>query len=61
MISREREEARELAGLFLWGEKQIIHSAHEFATASEALDRMDDRIGQNPALKQNYENAFELD
>src|SRR3712207_4972699 len=34
-------EARELAGLFLLGERLIIHSAHEFATASEALERME--------------------
>lgn len=33
-------EARELAGLFLFGERLIIHSAHEFATAEEALERM---------------------
>lgn len=33
-------EARELAGLFLLGERLIIHSAHEFATAEEALERM---------------------
>jgi hypothetical protein len=29
-----------LAGLFLLGEQLIIHSAHEFATAEEALERM---------------------
>jgi hypothetical protein len=34
-------EARALAGLFLLGERQIIHSAHEFATAEEALNRME--------------------
>jgi hypothetical protein len=33
-------EARELAGLFLLDEGLIIHSAHEFATAEEALERM---------------------
>ena len=33
-------EARELAGLFLLGERLIVHSAHEFATAEEALERM---------------------
>jgi hypothetical protein len=30
-------EARELAGLFLLGERLIIHSAHEFATSLEAF------------------------
>lgn len=33
-------EARELAGLFLLGERLIVHSAHEFSTAEEALERM---------------------
>jgi hypothetical protein len=33
-------EARELGGLFLFGEKHIIHSAHEEGTAAEAFMRM---------------------
>lgn len=33
-------EARELAGLFLIGERVIIHSAHEQATASEQFRRL---------------------
>lgn len=33
-------EARELAGLFLFGEDLIIHSAHEFKTAQEAFRRV---------------------
>lgn len=37
-------EARELGGLFLFGENLIIHSAHEFATAAEAFRRMKDLI-----------------
>lgn len=44
-------EAREALGLFYFDERKLIHSAHEFATASEALDRMEDRIGNTPALK----------
>lgn len=32
--------ARELAGLILFGEKLIIHTAHEFPTANEALLRL---------------------
>jgi hypothetical protein len=43
-------EARELAGLFLLGERLIIHSAHEFATASEALERMDQILEGCPEL-----------
>ena len=33
-------EARELAGLFLFGETLILHSAHEFKTAAEAFRRL---------------------
>ena len=33
-------EARELAGLFLFGEQLILHSAHEFKTAQEAFRRL---------------------
>jgi phage terminase large subunit-like protein len=43
-------EARELAGLFLLDERLIIHSAHEFATASEALERMDQILEGCPDL-----------
>lgn len=34
-------EIRELAGLFLLGERLLIHSAHEYKTAEQALDRME--------------------
>lgn len=33
-------EARELAGLFLFGEQLILHSAHEFKTAGDAFRRV---------------------
>ncbi len=33
-------EARELAGLFLFKERLILHSAHEYKTASEAYIRI---------------------
>jgi hypothetical protein len=33
-------EARELAGLFLFGEQLILHSAHEFKTAQEGFRRI---------------------
>lgn len=33
-------EARELAGLFLFGERLILHSAHEYRTAMEAFLRV---------------------
>lgn len=37
-------EARELAGLFLLGERVIVHSAHEQSTSSEHFRRMVERI-----------------
>ena len=43
-------EARALAGLFLLDERLIIHSAHEFATAEEALTRMEDLLRGCPSL-----------
>jgi hypothetical protein len=50
-------EGREVLGLFYLDERKLIHSAHEFATASEALDRMDDRIGRNPELKRRVKSV----
>jgi phage terminase large subunit-like protein len=41
-------EARELVGLFLTGERLLIHSAHEFATSLEAFNRMLMLIEQTP-------------
>jgi phage terminase large subunit-like protein len=43
-------EAFGLAGLFLLGEQLIIHSAHEFATAEEALERMAQILEASPDL-----------
>lgn len=43
-------EARELAGLFLFGEKLILHSAHEFKTAQEAFRRVLGLIQNTPDL-----------
>lgn len=44
-------EARELAGLFLFGENLILHSAHEFKTASEAFRRLLSLVEQNDWLE----------
>lgn len=46
MVSRQNGkgsclEAIELAGLILFGERLIIHSAHEFRTAKEAMRRLE--------------------
>jgi phage terminase large subunit-like protein len=40
-------EARELAGLFLFGEQLLLHSAHEFKTASDAFRRIARLIEDN--------------
>lgn len=43
-------EARELAGLFLFHEQLILHSAHEFKTAAEAFRRLLSLIQNTPDL-----------
>lgn len=43
-------EARELAGLYLFGERLIIHSAHQFDTSFEAFERVLQLIEQTPDL-----------
>lgn len=43
-------EARELAGLFLLGERFIVHSAHEFSTSLEAFSRIRTLIENTPDL-----------
>ena len=44
-------EARELAGLFLFGEQLILHSAHEFKTASEAFLRIKTLVDNTDDLR----------
>lgn len=44
-------EARELAGLFLLGERLILHSAHEFKTAKEAFLRIVSLITNTDSLR----------
>ncbi len=43
-------EARELAGLFILGERLIIHSAHQFDTSKEAFERILFLIENTPDL-----------
>jgi hypothetical protein len=43
-------EGRELAGLFLLGERQLVHCAHEQKTSDKALDRMEAIIEGCPDL-----------
>lgn len=44
-------EARELAGLFLFGEQLIIHTAHEFKTSAEAFSRVRTLIDNTDDLR----------
>jgi hypothetical protein len=44
-------EARELAGLFLFGEKEIIHSAHLFDTSQKHFERVRRLIEDTPDLR----------
>ena len=48
-------QARELAGLFVYGEMLQIHTAHEFPTANEAFLRMVNVIDANPDLSRKVQ------
>lgn len=50
-------EGRELPALFAFGERLIIHSAHEFATASEAFRRMLELIETAPEFDQQVKRV----
>lgn len=43
-------EARELAGMFIFGEKTIIHSAHQFKTARKSFRDMEKMIRNTPVF-----------
>jgi hypothetical protein len=45
-------EARDLAGVFLIGERLIIHSSHEFATSMEAFLRMEAILEESGLYKE---------
>jgi hypothetical protein len=50
-------EARELAGLFLLGERLIIHSAHQFDTSLEAFRRLLFLIEDTPDLERRVKKV----
>ena len=50
-------EARELAGLFLLGERFIVHSAHQFDTAIEAFRRLLDLVDGSPDLSRRVKRV----
>lgn len=51
-------EARELAGLFLFGEELILHSAHEFKVCSEAFRRLVGWIDGSADLSRRVKRVF---
>lgn len=51
-------EARQLAGLLLFGDKLIIHTAHEFKTAQESFRRLDQIIEGSYALSRRVKRAI---
>ncbi len=51
-------EARELAGLFLFGEQLILHTAHQFKTASEAFIRLRTLIDNSDALRKRVRRVL---
>jgi len=52
-------EARELAGLFLFGERLILHSAHEYKTASEAFLRMKALLEGSDELRKRVRKVWQ--
>lgn len=52
-------EARQLAGLFLFGEKTIIHSAQDFATSGEHFRRVASLIQDTPTLNKELKGCYE--
>lgn len=50
-------EARELAGLFLFDERLILHSAHEFKTAAEAFRRVLFHVENNDDLRKRVKKV----
>lgn len=57
-------EARELAGLFLFGEKRIIHTAHEVKTARESMLSLMNRMKASDDLMEmvaGFEGDFDKD
>jgi phage terminase large subunit-like protein len=51
-------EARELAGLFLFGERLILHSAHQFKTCVEHFRRVMSLIESTPDLERKVRRIY---
>ncbi len=52
-------EARELAGLFLFGERMIVHTSHEFKTSLEAYRRVRALIESTPDLDRKVKQYWQ--
>lgn len=50
-------EARELAGLFLTGDRLMVHSAHQFDTSMEAFLRMEEILGGSEDLSRQVKSV----
>lgn len=51
-------EARQLGGVMLFGDKLVIHTAHEFKTAQESFRRLDQLIEGSYALSRRVKRAI---
>ncbi|MFC9700920.1 terminase [Streptomyces sp. NPDC056943] len=50
-------EARQIAGVMLFGDKLVIHTAHEFKTAQESFRRLDQMIEGSYALSRRVKRV----
>ncbi|WP_320784188.1 terminase [Streptomyces sp. CRN 30] len=51
-------EARQIAGVMLFGDKLVIHTAHEFKTARESFRRLDQMIEGSYALSRRVKRVL---
>ncbi|MFF5001710.1 terminase [Streptomyces phaeochromogenes] len=51
-------EARQVAGVMLFGDKLVIHTAHEFKTARESFRRLDQMIAGSYALSRRVKRVL---
>lgn len=51
-------EARQVAGVMLFGDKLVIHTAHEFKTAQESFRRLDQMIEGSYALSRRVKRVI---
>ncbi|MET9099953.1 terminase [Streptomyces antibioticus] len=51
-------EARQLAGVLLFGDQLVVHTAHEFKTARESFRRLDNLISGSYALSRRVKRAL---